>query len=795
MEPGYGFARTDRQLLGIDRVPGFEFPPGSGNDYLYGCRLLFGAVRGVDTLVSETGWPTWPDEYQYELIPVDTIRESSSLLGSPHFSSVAVAEQEYYTSFSDTGTFGSAGGIDYIERRTHRPIGVEVHQATMAAGSGLLAPGIIVDNWIVNVSGEPIASSCIGLWVAPSVSQTVPLGGKDTDDLCGLLTEIPGIVAGTVDSLIMAWAADNDGDPSVTFAPYNDNNPTGAIGIRILRAPKGGRMGFNWWGYYASGNAQWGPSYQRHFGAYAGAPGTPLGDRSRYAIMTNGEVDYDQVRSAEDFSGGGWNPPPSTPDGGRALAGGASAYFILSYGPLPDIAPGDSVPLTYALVAGPHLHTESGNYHNRFEPIDPDPYLARLDFSQLFTNARSIDWFFDTPGVDTDGDGYRGKYHLTNCNTTGTVCDTVWYKGDGIPDWAGPQAPPSPPFEFSTAPHKITLRWNGAIPETSRDQLSRKRDWEGYRVYSSRFDVDDKYELIASWDKPDDFTRWAYQSKTNDWKQMSYPLTIDQWRAAMDDPGFDPLDHSHPSFESAYRDTIIDTVVDVHGEIIEITPRLRYSYWIPEAANRGNRYWGADRWEDNLIQKVGERDTIIDADTLSYGIYEMTLDNLNAAIPLYFAITAYDYGDYVRNVTTLEGSPHANSQYCHLLYSSDVVIDSALQVSVYPNPYKIQFKDAFGDWTSYYREGYEAPGKPVMDERDRRIWFINLPDTAEINIYTLDGDLVRKILHPDPFLTTYPSIVGWDLISRNTQAVVSGIYIWRVDSRLGRQIGKIVIIK
>ncbi|MEW5701925.1 MAG: hypothetical protein AB1792_06830 [Candidatus Zixiibacteriota bacterium] len=59
----------------------------------------------------------------------------------------------------------------------------------------------------------------------------------------------------------------------------------------------------------------------------------------------------------------------------------------------------------------------------------------------------------------------------------------------------------------------------------------------------------------------------------------------------------------------------------------------------------------------------------------------------------------------------------------------------------------------------------------------------------------MDGDLIRKILHPDPFLTTYPSIVGWDLISRNTQAVVSGIYIWRVDSRLGRQIGKLVIIK
>ncbi|MEW5701423.1 MAG: hypothetical protein AB1792_04255 [Candidatus Zixiibacteriota bacterium] len=511
-------------------------------------------------------------------------------------------------------------------------------------------------------------------------------------------------------------------------------------------------------------------------------------------MMSNGEIDYDQAYVALDFTDQGWSPPPDAAMA-RAIALGNEISLLTSFGPFEDILPADSVEFVYALTVGSDFHTLPDNFLRNASPVDPEAYLNNLDLSDLITIAQTADWFYDTPGVDTDNDGYRGKYHLTNCNPTGTICDTVWYKGDGVPDWAGPQAPPSPPFEFSTAPHKITLRWNGAIPETSRDQLSRKRDWEGYRVYSSRFDVDDKYELIASWDKPDDFTRWAYQSKTNDWKQVSYPLTVDQWRAVMNDPAFDPANYAHPSFETAYRDTIIDTVVDVHGTIIEIVPRLRYSYWIPENANRGNRYWGADRWEDNLIQKVGEQDTIIDADTLTYGVYEMTLDNLNAAIPLYFAITAYDYGDYVRNVTTLEGSPHTNSQYCHLLYSSDVVIDSALQVSVYPNPYKIQFKDAFGDWTSYYREGYEAPGKPVMDERDRRIWFINLPDTAEINIYTLDGDLVRKILHPDPFLTTYPSIVGWDLISRNTQAVVSGIYIWRVDSRLGRQIGKLVIIK
>jgi len=39
------------------------------------------------------------------------------------------------------------------------------------------------------------------------------------------------------------------------------------------------------------------------------------------------------------------------------------------------------------------------------------------------------------------------------------------------------------------------------------------------------------------------------------------------------------------------------------------------------------------------------------------------------------------------------------------------------------------------------------------------------------------------------------SMTSWDLISRNTQAVVSGIYLYTVESKIGTQVGKFVIIK
>ncbi|MBI3872503.1 MAG: hypothetical protein HY304_05445, partial [candidate division Zixibacteria bacterium] len=322
---------------------------------------------------------------------------------------------------------------------------------------------------------------------------------------------------------------------------------------------------------------------------------------------------------------------------------------------------------------------------------------------------------------------------------------------------------------------------------------SRKRDFEGYRVYTSRFDINEQYSLVANWDK-EDFTRWAYDSTLNDWKQVSYPLTTPQWQKELSNPAFDPVQCSHPSFETAYRDTFIDTVRDVEGTIIKIVRRERYSYWLAEGPNRGNSYYGTDRQESNPIQRVAVRDTVVEGDSLTYGVYEITIDNLNGGVPLYFAVTAFDFGDYAKNVPSIESSPSNNAQYGFPIYSAEVVTDSNLKVSVYPNPYKSRFRDAFGNWQSYHGQGYEAPGR-VMTPFDRRIWFINLPDSATIRIYTLDGDLVREIDHPDRFLTRYSSVVGWDLISRNTQEVESGIYIYRVDSRLGTQIGKIVIIK
>ena len=67
--------------------------------------------------------------------------------------------------------------------------------------------------------------------------------------------------------------------------------------------------------------------------------------------------------------------------------------------------------------------------------------------------------------------------------------------------------------------------------------------------------------------------------------------------------------------------------------------------------------------------------------------------------------------------------------------------------------------------------------------------------TCTISIWSLDGDLVRQLNHAELPGNTESTVAVWNLISRNTQAVKSGIYIYTIESRFGTDIGKLVIIK
>jgi hypothetical protein len=180
-----------------------------------------------------------------------------------------------------------------------------------------------------------------------------------------------------------------------------------------------------------------------------------------------------------------------------------------------------------------------------------------------------------------------------------------------------------------------------------------------------------------------------------------------------------------------------------------------------------------------------------------YYEYEFVFSHLLPGQLYYIGVTAFDYGS-PGELTSLETLPFRNYVAEYAANTNTVIEQQGLDVIVYPNPWRID--------GNYQDEGFEGrdyvdgPNKghvvaqDASEDRTRSIHFLNLPNKCTIRIFTIDGDLVREIEHDYPKDTPRSMHERWDVISRNTQTAVSGIYYYSVESDYGNQIGKIVII-
>jgi hypothetical protein len=172
---------------------------------------------------------------------------------------------------------------------------------------------------------------------------------------------------------------------------------------------------------------------------------------------------------------------------------------------------------------------------------------------------------------------------------------------------------------------------------------------------------------------------------------------------------------------------------------------------------------------------------------MRYYEYEYVVDNLQPSKPYYFSVSAFDYGSLKTELGALESSPLVNAVQEFALPSAEAVEEKGLEVMVYPNPYRID--------GGYANAGFENRQRTHSAERSREIHFANLPKICTIRIFSIDGDLIRQIDHNRPEGGPGSQHEVWNVISRNTQAVVTGIYLWHVESELGEQLGKLVIMK
>jgi len=181
-----------------------------------------------------------------------------------------------------------------------------------------------------------------------------------------------------------------------------------------------------------------------------------------------------------------------------------------------------------------------------------------------------------------------------------------------------------------------------------------------------------------------------------------------------------------------------------------------------------------------------------EGDTTEY-YYKFELDNLLDRWQYLFSVTAFDEGDPGNNLESLESSPLSNLE--RVLPGTPATEDENVKVGVYPNPY---YGEAYWDGSS---------------ERLRKIYFFNLPAECEITIYTLAGDIVKRIQHNQDsngadirWFEIFASdgkqkMAGgehaWDLISDHDQAIATGLYLFSVKNNRSGNIktGKFLVVK
>jgi hypothetical protein len=158
-----------------------------------------------------------------------------------------------------------------------------------------------------------------------------------------------------------------------------------------------------------------------------------------------------------------------------------------------------------------------------------------------------------------------------------------------------------------------------------------------------------------------------------------------------------------------------------------------------------------------------------------------------------YGVAAFDRGDTATGITSLQSKTEVRRVIPGTLPTSDPGKD----VRVYPNPY----------YAGSYWDG--------SGERNRKIYFYNLPSRCEIRIYTLAGDVVAELQHDASSydgtdiewfrrfggIQISPQFAGgehaWDLVTKFDQAISTGLYLFSVKDLSSGEIktGKFLVIK
>jgi hypothetical protein len=408
-------------------LPAGEYPPFSHVEHIYRGGLWIGARNVEGQYRVSCG-----SQDANGLVEGDVVREFEAYSGSetqyrtqvwssdpqaPNYDPRAIANQQLNFYFND-----------YRISSTHWPLGVHVALRTLAWEVSQADDFIVLDYTLVNVSGNDLRDVWLGFWIDTTVGNTEHTDPYDNnavlrwnyyDDKNGAFGaagyDLPEefTIEGDQDAW-MAWEHDADGE---------DGLATSWIGYRLLgtepavEPAEGERpVNYNQWSYRGV------PSQDSWY--YEGTDTTTLLP-GKYQIMSNGDFDVGETQEENFTREGNW-------------------VSLMSTGPFAEWAAGDTLRMTWAVVAG-------------------------VDSLSLLANA--------------------------------LVAQVAYNEG-----WSIPQGPPSPLLQPATTADGVVLRWapgdsldaEGNLrdfddplrsPEHHYSVQTGEPDFQGYRIYRYQGEV------------------------------------------------------------------------------------------------------------------------------------------------------------------------------------------------------------------------------------------------------------------------------------------------------------------
>lgn len=810
-------------------APSAMWPAGSGVEHLWAAGVWIGAIRGGVPLVT-TGQYT-PELMAVPDDPLDTVWETRKGMDggerypSPDFDDDGDGEgdEDPLNGLDDDGDglidedFAAVGNQGFTARMRdnsslliqlwpeHEPLGIQLEQATYQWEGDGFDDFVGFDFVLTNIGNEPLTDLYFGFFADCDIGPR-EFGSRALDDLPGYFAGRVRGDDGTWVPLTIAYMYDADGDEGISpgfFGITYLNHPTDMNGF-------GAPMVVGASAFHAFAGTR---SYERG--------GDPTNDFERYELMSSASIDSVPGLYATDF---------------------ANDYRILiSAGPFDELEPAASMNFAAAMVAGPGLSgllqhgadaglTYYGAWFNRDGDFasgvgGTEVQICASDFGSPAGDPFNPIFKMWVNPCDTIGVTFAKPIQVKDLDKNGCIwinTDCRFERSRGtwtgvggreywVP-WLVETAPVSPDMRIWEADQRTHLFWNN-MSQLVTDEITDINDFESYRIWRA-----DGWErpIGTSIDNGPASSLWRLVAEFDLVNTQENRRVVDKEVVVEQVPlgantGLDMIRYTPKVLEQGteeYQDAsdarnlvrriLEDPEFAFLGPTKDPAEFMRYATGSGRLTRVGERY-------PEIVQYANSWDLI---DTLFWGetgveFFEYVDENVFNGFAYFYAVTATDHqtrsGGSVITGFGIESDPQGNFEFATPRFgaqSAESRDEDGQNIFVFPNP---ATPASLSEFSQFSPNADDPTGVRVM--------FANLPASRNtISIFTLAGDLVEVIEH-DGTASDCPEDEGfgncggaayWNLVSRQGQEVVSGIYLYSVESAdpaFDRVIGRFVVVR